>query len=201
MRTTRSTNPSPIPPYSSGEIRPSQPCSASLAQRAGSMASGPSIKVRTFTDGHSFSRNLRAVLRSRSCSSLKPKFMALPFRQAEHALANDVLHDLGGAALDGVGERAEEAVLPQPALDRPFAPPCQLRVGPLDLHGQLLEPLVALHPHHLPRGGLGARQLPFEGLGDRARPRRSAPRASSSQPVARRRSSPSGRSPPSSRRP
>src|SRR3990172_12711682 len=170
MRTTRSTKPSPIPPNSSGEIRPSHPCSASLAHRAGSMPSGASMSRRTFSDGHSFSKNLRAVLRSRSCSSLKPKFMGLPFREAEDALANDVLLDLGGAALDRIGERAEEAVMPHPALDRPFAPPGQLRVGPLDLHGQLLEPLVALHPHHLPRGGLGARQLPLEELGDGARP-------------------------------
>ena len=39
----------------------------------------------------------------------------------------------------------------------------------LDLHGQLLHALVALHPHHLARGGLGTGQLALEQLGDRAR--------------------------------
>ncbi len=40
------------------------------------MPSGVSIRRRTVSDGHSFSKNFRAVLRSSSCSSLKPKFMA-----------------------------------------------------------------------------------------------------------------------------
>ena len=40
------------------------------------MPSGVSMSVRTTSDGHSFSKNFRAVLRRSSCSSLKPKFMA-----------------------------------------------------------------------------------------------------------------------------
>ena len=39
------------------------------------MPSGVSISSRTTWDGHSFSKNFRAVLRRSSCSSLKPKFM------------------------------------------------------------------------------------------------------------------------------
>ena len=41
----------------------------------------------------------------------------------------------------------------------------------LDLHGQLLQPLVALDPHHLARGGLGPGQLALQELGDGARAR------------------------------
>src|SRR5215831_9235064 len=150
-------------------MRPSHPCSASFAQSSGRMPSGVSMSRRTVSEGNSFSKNFRAVLRRSSCSSLKPKFMGLAFRESEHALADDVLLDLGGAALDGVGARAEEAVLPEPVLDGPPAALGELGVGALELHGHLLETLMALHPHHLAGGGLGPGQLALEELGDGAR--------------------------------
>src|SRR5262245_13421880 len=152
-------------------MRPSQPCSASFAQSSELMPSGVSMRRRTVSEAHSFSKNFRAVLRRSSCSSLKPKFMGLAFRETEHALADNVLLDLGGAALDGVGAGAEEAVLPEPVLDRPAAALGELGVGTLELHGHLLEALMAFHPHHLAGGGLGTGQLALEELGDRARPR------------------------------
>src|SRR5258705_873208 len=123
---------------------------------------------RTTSEEHSFSRNLRAVLRSSSCSSLKPKFMGLAFRKAEHTLADDVLLNLGGPALDGVGAGAKEAVLPEAVLHRPPAAAHELRVGALELHGHLLHPLMALHPHHLAGRGLRPGQLALEELGDGA---------------------------------
>src|SRR5215813_12852217 len=98
-------------------MSPSHPCSASFAQSSGRIPSGASMRRRTVSEGNSFSKNFLAVLRRSSCSSLKPKFMSLAFRETEHALADDVFLDLGGAALDGVGARAEEAVLPEPVLD------------------------------------------------------------------------------------
>src|SRR5690242_14843404 len=120
------------------------------------MPSGVSMRRRTVSEPHSFSKNFRAVLRRSSCSSLKPKFMALAFREAEHALADDVALDLGGTALDGVGPRAQEGVLPEAVGHRPLAAVAQLAERALDLHGQLLHALVAFHPHHLAGGGLGA---------------------------------------------
>src|SRR6185295_5326753 len=79
----------------------------------------------------------------------------LAFREAEHALAADVALDLGGAAFDRVGPRAQKGVLPEAVRDRPGAAVGELAERALDLHGQLLHALVALHPHHLARGGLG----------------------------------------------
>src|SRR5262249_38956343 len=166
MRTTRSTSPSPIPSYASGWIKPSQPCSTSFDQSAGVMPSGVSINVRTTVDGNSFSKNFRAVLRSSSCSSLNPKFMAcsffLTFRKTEHALADDVALDLRRAALDRVGSRPEERVLPQSVGHGPGGAAHDLGVRAFDLHGQLLQPLVPFHPHHLAGRGLGPRQLTFQ---------------------------------------
>src|SRR5439155_3648229 len=147
-------------------MRPSQPCSPSFAHSSGVIPSGVPMSVLTTVDEHSLSKNFRAVLRSSSCSSLNPKFMRLAFWKAKHTLADDVALDLGGAALDGVGAGAEEGVLPEPLGDRPRAALHDLRVRSLDLHGQLLQPLVALHPHHLAGGGLGAGQLTLEELGD-----------------------------------
>src|SRR5215472_6227807 len=130
-------------------MRPSHPCSASFVHSAAVMPSGVSMRPRTTVDGHSFSKNFRAVLRNSSCSSLIPKFIRSTFREAEHALADDIFLDFGGTALDGVGAGAQKRVLPEAVGHRPRAALDELRVGPLDLHGQLLEPLVPLDPHHL----------------------------------------------------
>src|SRR5688572_30949258 len=108
------------------------------------------MRSRTNVDEHSFSKNLRAVLRSSSCSSLNPKFiLASILRQPEDALADDVLLDLRRAALDRVRARAEERVLPRAALDRPVRAGAELSVRPFDLHRQFLEPLVRVDPDHL----------------------------------------------------
>src|SRR5881296_4256715 len=126
-------------------MRPSQPCSASLAQNSSVTPAGSSIRARTNPDVHSFSRNFRAVARSNSCSWLKPKSMGQSFgrrlvlRQAEQPLGDDVLLDLGRAALDRVGARPEERLRPHPALDRPLRALPELRVRSLDLHRQLLK--------------------------------------------------------------
>src|SRR5712664_2776137 len=105
------------------------------------------MRARTKPDVHSFSKDLRAVARSISCSWLNPRSMAsLPrlFRQAEHALTDDVLLNLRGAAFDRVRARAEERVLPAPAVQRPLGALHELRVRPLDLHRELLQLLVRL---------------------------------------------------------
>src|SRR6266571_4498161 len=176
ISTVRSTKPSPLPPCSSGKTSPSQPCSAIFFQKSSVTPAGSSMRLRTNSDGHSFSRNFRAVERSSSCSSLKPKSIALPlyrpalpFREAEHALADDVLLDLRRAALDRVRARAEERVVPEPAVHRAVRALRELRVGPLDLHRELLELLMRLHPAHLARGRLRTGQLPAQEARDRAR--------------------------------
>src|SRR5882672_4224632 len=124
-------------------MSPSQPCSASLVQKSSVTPAGSAMRSRTNVEAHSFSKNFRAVARSSSCSWLNPKSMDVSscfgrlLWQAEHALADDVLLDLRGAALDRVGAGAEERVLPEPAVDGPVGPAQDLRVGPLDLDGQL----------------------------------------------------------------
>src|SRR5438045_3240586 len=156
------------------------------------------MRARTKPEPHSFSKNLRAVARSISCSWLNPKSMDYPLlganvggksiqalsasdvrrcsasplalRQAEHALADDVLLNLRGASFDRVRARAEERVLPAPAVQRPLGALHELGVRPLDLHRELLQLLVRLDPPHLAGGSLGARDLALEQLGDGARP-------------------------------
>jgi hypothetical protein len=59
-------------------------------------------------------------------------FLAHP-RQAEHALGDDVLEDVGGAALDRVGARAQEAVLPGAVGDGVLGAAVERRIGALDL--------------------------------------------------------------------
>src|SRR5437667_3893317 len=51
---------------------PSQPCSASLCQNSSVTAAGSAIRRRTNWVSHSLSRNLRAVSRNSSCSSVNP---------------------------------------------------------------------------------------------------------------------------------
>src|SRR6266404_824359 len=51
---------------------PNQPCSASFCQKASVIAAGSAMRWRTKAEGHSFSRNFLALVRSSSCSSVKP---------------------------------------------------------------------------------------------------------------------------------
>src|SRR4029077_17353632 len=72
---------------------PSHPCSVSFSQNASVIAAGSAMRWRTKAEGHSFSRNLRALVRSSSCSSVKPISM-LVFRPKQK------LHPLVLAGLD-----------------------------------------------------------------------------------------------------
>src|SRR4029077_11566570 len=51
---------------------PNQPCPASFRQKSSVTAAGSAMRWRTKAVGHSFSRNRRALVRSSSCSSVKP---------------------------------------------------------------------------------------------------------------------------------
>src|SRR5207247_2023680 len=51
---------------------PNHPCSASFCQKASVIAAGSAMRWRTKAAGHSFSKNFLALVRSSSCSSVKP---------------------------------------------------------------------------------------------------------------------------------
>src|ERR1700753_3877886 len=118
--------PRPCPPHSSGSASPAQPSSAISPHPASSVPSSDPAISRIRSDLKREARKSRAVERIASCSSVRskyiPKTLPLPSlthpRQAEHALGDDVLEDVGGAALDRVGARAEEVVLPGAGGDR-----------------------------------------------------------------------------------
>src|SRR3954453_17036006 len=109
-----STMPSPWPPCSSSMKMPGQPSSQSSFQASSSyLPASASSRTRS---------NLKR-LASRSCavrlmacwSSVKSKFispLSAQLRQAEDALGDDVLEDLGRAALDRVGSRAQHPIGP-----------------------------------------------------------------------------------------
>src|SRR5688500_13790846 len=91
---------------------PGQPSSHISAQMASSY-SPASASSRSFSGLKRAARKSRAVDLIACWSSVKSKFKGLPHpRQAEHALGDDVLEDLGRAALDRVRPRAQEAVGP-----------------------------------------------------------------------------------------
>src|SRR5918996_3688244 len=136
-----STVPSPWPPCSSPMKMPGQPSSQSSFQVASSYfpasASSRTRSILKRSASSSFAVRLMACW-----SSEKSKFtIALPLsqlRQAEHPLGDDVLEDLGGAALDRVRPRAQQPV-----------GPWRLPVRPLlaeDLDGELGQRLVDLAP-------------------------------------------------------
>src|SRR5215470_2832997 len=149
-------------------MRPSQPSSASFPQNSSVVPVGSSIIRRTKPDGHSFSRKLRAVWRSSSCSWLNPKSIELVRWQAEDALGQDVPLDLRGATLDRIGPGPEERVVPVAPVDRPGRALGELAVGAEEILRDVLERLVPVAPPDLSRGGLGARHLSTQELGDRA---------------------------------
>src|ERR1700726_4927627 len=81
------------------------------------------------------------------CSSVRSKYIWLPqLWQAQHPLGDDVLEDVGSAALDRVRARAQEGVLPLTVGDRVLGPAGERRVGALDLHRQLGDALVDVGP-------------------------------------------------------
>src|SRR2546425_11237034 len=96
-----------------------------------------------------------------------PRSTLFPYTTLFRSLGDDVLLDLRRPALDGVGARAKEGVLPDAAVDGPVRALPELRVRALELHREFLKSLVRLHPDHLPRRRLGARHLAAEQLRDR----------------------------------
>src|SRR5882672_486886 len=111
-----STMPSPLPPYDSGSERPCQPSWAISFHIVSLSPRGSSHRRRTVAGLQCSSRNARAEF-FRSCwSELNEKSMgsglqavgANFLRQAEHALSDDVLLDLGRARVNRSRARPEE---------------------------------------------------------------------------------------------
>src|SRR5215467_8160368 len=96
-----------------------------------------------------------------------PRPLAHP-RQAEHPLSDDVLEDVGGAALDRVGARAQEAVLPGAAGDDVLVAARQRRVSALDVERQLRYALVDVGPLPLAQRALRTRNARLHRLGQAA---------------------------------
>src|ERR687896_2313115 len=115
MRMISSTVPSPWPPCSSPMKMPGQPSSQSSFQAASSY-SPASASSRTRSILKRSASSSLAVRLIACWSSEKSKFTFAAslsqLRQAEHALGDDVLEDLRGAALDRIGAGAEEAIGP-----------------------------------------------------------------------------------------
>src|SRR5215510_13333269 len=108
--------PSPLPPYASGSESPCQPSWAISFHIDSLSPRGSSHKRRTVAGVQCSSRKARAEF-FRSCwSELNEKSMASGLQavgahflgQAEHALSDDVLLDLGRARVDGAGARPQE---------------------------------------------------------------------------------------------
>src|SRR5262245_37055396 len=168
--------PRPLPPYASGSARPSQPSWAMSFHMASLTPRGSSISARTTAGLQCSSRKARAALRTSCWSGLNAKSTVASLRlhpvgayflgQAEHALADDVLLDLGGAGIDGAGPGPEKRVGPGAALtgrgvdvEAEFlrGPRHELTEGPEDLLHQLLIPLFELAVGKLGDGRKGAR--------------------------------------------
>src|SRR5919107_5063708 len=116
---------------------PAQPSSA-ISFQAPSSCSPASASSRTRSGLKRAASSSFAVRLIACWSSVKSKFTRLAplpeLGEAEHALGDDVLEDLGGAALDRVRARAQQAVGPVGVDDRP------LRA--LDVHRELGQRLV-----------------------------------------------------------
>src|SRR5437764_12632590 len=73
---------------------PSQPLSASCRQNSSVTAASVAIISRTNLVGHWLSRNLRAVSRSNSCSSVKPISISVSAVLERHRASDDAaMHD------------------------------------------------------------------------------------------------------------
>src|SRR5262245_16017113 len=168
--------PRPLPPYASGSARPSQPSWAMSFHMPSLSPRGSSISARTAAGGQCSSRKARAALRTSCWSELNAKSTVASLRlhpvgarflgQAEHALADDVLLDLGRAGIDGAGPRPEERVGPGAAftgrgvdVEAEFLRrPCrELAEGAEELLHQLLIALLELAVGELRDGRKGAR--------------------------------------------
>src|SRR5262244_1327438 len=111
-----STMPSALPPYASGRERPCQPSWAISFHIDSLSPRGSSHKRRTVAGLQCSSRNARAEFFSNCWSELNEKSMASGLQavgahflgQAEHALSDDVLLDLGRSRVDGARARPEK---------------------------------------------------------------------------------------------
>src|SRR5437899_12614405 len=108
--------PRPLPPYASGRESPSHPSWASSFHIDSLSPRGSSHRRRTVAGLQCSSRNARAEFFNNCWSELNEKSMASGLqpvgahflRQAEHALSDDVLLDLGRARVDRSRARPEE---------------------------------------------------------------------------------------------
>src|SRR5215467_6511229 len=108
--------PSPLPPYVSGSESPCQPSCAISFHIDSLSPRGSSHRRRTAAGLQCSSRKARAEFFSNCWSDVKEKSMASGLQavgahflgQAEHALSDDVLLDLGRARVDGAGARPQE---------------------------------------------------------------------------------------------
>src|SRR3954451_8624258 len=121
---------------------PGQPSSQTSLQAASAyvLASASSRMRSSLKRLASSSRAVSLIAR---WSSVKSKFMSSLTHpgKAEHALGDDVLEDLGGAALDRVRAGAQEAVRPVGVEHRSLVT--------ADVHRELGERLVRLRPLQL----------------------------------------------------
>src|SRR5213593_990038 len=181
-----STMPSPLPPCASGRERPSQPSSPISFHSVSLSPRGSSQSSRTVAGVMCSSRKARAEFFSNCWSELNAKFMASRLQtigahflgQAEHAFADDVLLDLGGARVDGSLARPQERGRPRAGLARGrvdllelLARRHELAPRPQDLERQLVVALLELRVRELGdrrrrAGGLAAVQR-----GEHAQPR------------------------------
>src|SRR6267142_1522211 len=171
-----STMPSPLPPYASGSARPSHPSWAISFHIDSLSPRGSSHRRRTVAGLQCSSRNARAEF-FRSCwSELNEKSMgsglqavgANFLRQAEHALSDDVLLDLGRARVDRSRARPEErgregARLAGRGVDllELFARDHELAERPEDLECLLVVALLELGVRKLGDRRRGSRRITF----------------------------------------
>src|SRR5262245_40930657 len=168
MATAWSTRVPPTPPSASGTDRPSTPSSPpSRAQTFGSNGGSDSMSCRTFSSAKWSALNLRTASRNWFCSSVNlysatgdllprhARIGAQVSRQSEDPFTEDVAHDLGCAAFDGVGTAAKELLLNRP-LPVPFSGSRALLItavqksfGPKEIHAPLIVVLIQLRPYQL----------------------------------------------------
>src|SRR5215510_15217221 len=135
-----STMPSALPPYASGRERPCQPSWAISFHIDSLSPRGSSHKRRTVAGLQWSSRNARAEFFKSCWSELNEKSMASGLQavgahflgQAENALSDDVLLDLGRTRVDRAGARPQKRV-------RPARSHARRRV---DVERRLFEPAV-----------------------------------------------------------
>src|SRR5690349_9620126 len=136
MRSASSTKPSPAPPSASGTDTPSQPSSASSAQRSSSRLS------QSRSSAYRSPSQARAWRFSSACSAVSVKSISgrrsSASRQPEHALGDDVAEDLGGSGLDRVAAAAQLLVVPPAVVED--------ALGAAQLPAELRQPLVRLGP-------------------------------------------------------